>query len=414
VHGTTHAAPAPRPALEVAHVLRAGFDEYRREHPVSNRQFRAARAMMDCRTAALGGFSSTCGECGARTIQYASCRNRHCPKCQTLAQTRWVEGQCARLLDIGYWHVVFTLPHDLNPVAACNPGLVYDLLFKAASSTLLAFGRNPKWLGGEIGFTMVLHTWGQNLGRHIHVHAVVTGGALSPDRERWIRARPGFLFPTRALSKVFRGKYLDLLEKAHRGGKLCLPGHHGGDGGDDEDNAAAFECLRTLLQSRDWVVYAKPPFNGPKQVMAYLGRYTHKTAISNHRMVAFDEERGRVRFRWRDYARGNRRRVMEVSTEEFIRRVLLHVLPRGFTRIRHYGLNANRDRNRKLALCRELIGQPEPEQTEPESPRDMMLRLAGIDIALCRHCGIGTLERTAVFKPVDPTGTARSPPIRSP
>ena len=406
MHGASHAVPAPRPALEVAHVLRAGFDDYRRGHPLSKQQFRAARAMIDCRTAALGGFSSRCGECGATTIQYASCRNRHCPKCQSLAQTRWVEGQCARLLDIGYWHVVFTLPHDLNPVAARNPGLVCKLLFRAASRTLLEFGRNPRWLGGEIGFTMVLHTWGQNLGRHIHVHAIVTGGALDPGRQRWIRAGPGFLFPTRALSRVFRGKYLDLLDAARQDGELRLPGHP------DGDDTAALQCLRTLLRSRDWVVYAKPPFNGPAQVMAYLGRYTHKTAIANHRLAGFDGER--VRFRWRDYARGNRRRIMTLDTGEFIRRLLLHVLPPGFTRIRHYGLNANRDRNRKLARCRELIGQPEPEHREPESPRDLMLRLTGIDITLCRNCGLGTLQRMRVFRTVETAGTARSPPIRSP
>ena len=393
MHGTSHAVPAPRPALEVAHVLRAGFDDYRRGHPLSKQQFRAARAMIDCRTAALGGFSSRCGECGATTIQYASCRNRHCPKCQSLAQTRWVEGQCARLLDIGYRHVVFTLPHDLNPVAARNPGLVYKLLFRAASRTLIEFGRNPRWLGGEIGFTMVLHTWGQNLGRHIHVHAIVIGGALGPGRQRWIRAGPGFLFPTRALSRVFRGKYLDLLDAAHQGGELRLPGQP------DGDDTAAFQCLRTLLRSRDWVVYAKPPFNGPAQVMAYLGRYTHKTAIANHRLVGFD---------------GERRRIMTLPADGFIRGLLLNVLPSGFRRIRHYGLNANRDRNRKLARCRELIGQPEPERAEPEPPRDMMLRLTGIDIARCPHCRLRTLRRMPILRSMDPAETARSPPpIRS-
>ena len=199
-------------------------------------------ALVNCRTAALGGFKAHCDHCGAVTIQYVSCRNRHCPKCQTLSQTRWVERQCADLLDIDYWHVVFTLPHDLNPVAQGNPALIYKLLFKAASQTLLEFGRNPRWLGGELGITMVLHTWGQNLGQHIHVHCIVTGGALSPDQQSWIApARKGFLFPTAALSKVFRGKYLDFLTDAHRKGELRMPGRDGLDG------SRAFECLKTSL-----------------------------------------------------------------------------------------------------------------------------------------------------------------------
>ncbi len=230
---------------------------------------------------------------------------------------------------------MFTLPHDLNPLARQQPALVYRLLFKAASQTLLEFGRNPRWLGGEIGVTMVLHTWGQNLGQHIHVHAIVTGGALSPDRERWLPARKSFLFPTRALSSVFRGKYLDFLAQAHRSGELRLPGTDG------IDDAGEFECLTTALRSNEWVVYTKPPFASAAHVLGYLGRYTHKVAIANHRLVDFDGEH--VRFRWRDYADGNRCKTMRLHADEFVRRFLLHVLPRGFTRLRHYGLLANRD-----------------------------------------------------------------------
>ena len=345
---------------------------------------------MNCRTAALGGFKACCEHCGAVTIQYASCRNRHCPKCQTLAQTRWVERQCAELLDIGYWHVVFTLPHELNPIAQGNPALIYRLLFNAASKTLLEFGRNPRWLGGELGITMVLHTWGQNLGQHIHVHCVVTDGALSPDRERWLTpVRRGFLFPTAALSKVFRGKYLDLLCDAHRRNELRMPGDDG------LDDTRAFDSLKTSLQSNDWVVYTKAPFAGAANVLAYLGRYTHKSAIANHRLVDFDAEH--VRFRWRDYAHGNKRKVMRLDAHEFIRRFLLHVLPRGFTRLRHYGLLGNRGRARNLALCRTLLAQPDPEPREPESPEAMMLRLTGIDITVCRRCGRGTLRRIPVL-----------------
>ena len=379
MHSACQSAPATRPALEVADILRARLDRYRDTHQLSPQQHRAANALVRCRTAVLGGFASQCDACGATTVQYASCRNRHCPKCQTLTQTRWVERQCDKLLDIGYWHIVFTLPHELNPLAQRQPALVYRLLFKAASQTLLEFGRNPRWLGGEIGVTMVLHTWGQNLGQHIHVHAIVTGGALSPDRERWLPARNSFLFPTRALSSVFRGKYLDFLAQAHRSGELRLPGTEGIDDAND------FDCLTTALRSHDWVVYAKPPFANAAHVLAYLGRYTHKVAIANHRLVDFDGKH--VRFRWRDYANGNRRKIMRLHADEFVRRFLLHVLPRGFTRLRHYGLLANRGRDRKLALCRALIDQAAPPPREPETPQAMMLRLTGIDITQCRHCG---------------------------
>ena len=387
-----HPAPATRPALEVADILRAGADSYRETHRLSVQHQRVVNALVSCRTAALGGFKACCDHCGAVTIQYASCRNRHCPKCQTLSQTRWVERQCADLLDIGYWHIVFTLPHELNPIAQGNPALIYRLLFNAASKTLLEFGRNPRWLGGELGITMVLHTWGQNLGQHIHVHCVVTDGALSPDRERWLTpVRRGFLFPTTALSKVFRGKYLDFLTAAYRSGELRMLGDDG------LDDTRAFECLRTSLQSNDWVVYTKAPFAGAANVVAYPGRYTHKSAIANHRLVDFDAEH--VRFRWRDYAHGNKLKVMRLDAGEFIRRFLLHVLPRGFTRLRHYGLLGNRGRARNLALCRTLLAQPAPEPREPETPQAMMLRLTGIDITVCRQCGHGALRRILLLAP---------------
>ena len=393
-----HAAPATRPALEVADILRERGDAYGESHRLSAQQQRVVDALVNCRTAALGGFKSQCEHCGAVAIQYASCRNRHCPKCQTLSQTRWVERQCADLLDIGYWHVVFTLPHEINPVAQGNPALIYRLLFKAASRTLLEFGRNPRWLGGELGITMVLHTWGQNLGQHIHVHCIVTDGGLSPDGKRWLTpARKGFLFPTAALSKVFRGKYLDFLGAAHRDGELRLKA----SGGDD---SREFECLKTALRSNNWVVYSKAPFAGAGQVLAYLGRYTHKIAIGNHRLVDFDGEH--VRFRWRDYADGNKVKVMRLDADEFVRRFLLHVLPRGFTRLRHYGLLANRCRARKLALCRGLLHQPAPEPREPETTREMLLRLTGIDIALCGRCGRGELRQILVLEPQHRTGMA--------
>ena len=387
MHGNCPPVPVVRPALEIADIVRARLRQHSQFSWLTPLRLKVANALVNCRTAALGGFVARCDHCATTIVQYASCRNRHCPKCQTLKQTRWVEQQRSRLLDIDYWHLVFTLPHDLNPLAQCHPRLIYNLLFKAASQTLLEFGRNPRWLGGEIGVTMVLHTWGQNLNQHIHVHAVVTGGALSADRKRWLPARNGFLFPTRALSTVFRGKYLELLATAHRDGELQLPGE-----------ADAFARLETALRTNDWVVYAKPPFAGATKVLAYLGRYTHKVAISNHRLVDFDRQY--VRFHWRDYADRNRKKTMRLHADEFIRRFLLHVLPFRFTRIRHYGLLSNRDRNQKLAACRALLGQDPTQPPPPETPTIMMLRLTGIDITMCPCCKQGTLVRIDTLNPL--------------
>jgi len=391
-------APAPRPALEVADIVRAEGDAYRASHRLSGQQDRVLRAIANCRTAALGGHSALCDHCGAMTINYRSCRNRHCPKCQTLAKQRWLERQCADLLDIDYWHLVFTLPHALNALAQGNPQVIYRLLFLAASQTLLEFGHNPRWLGGELGITMVLHTWGQRLDQHLHVHCVVTGGALSGDGERWIVAKPGFLFPVRALSAVFRAKYLDALAQANQHGEL----HFAGSTVPLADTVA-FRGFLASLKVRDWVVYAKPPFAGAAQVLAYLGRYTHRVAIANHRLVSFDT--GEVRFRWRDYAHGNTTKTMALSTEEFLRRFLLHTLPSGFVKIRHYGLLGNRCRHQKLARCRALLDQPEPPPLKPESAEAMMHRLTGIDIHRCPACRQGRLRVTALLVP-----TRRFPP----
>ena len=347
----------------------------------------------------MGGFIARCQTCDWSVIQYASCRNRHCPKCQSVKQTRWVEQQHSRLLDIDYWHLVFTLPHTLNPIAQANAKLICSLLFKAASKTLLQFGQDPKWLGGQIGATVVLHTWGQNLSQHIHTHAIVTGGAIDKQRNRWIRPKHRFLFPVRALSVVFRSKYLDLLEKAYRKDQLCLPG-----------GEAQFQTLKSELLNHHWVVYAKPPFRGAKSVLAYLGHYTHKIAISNHRLVSFDDKT--VRFRWRDYADGNRQKIMQLDADEFLRRFFLHVLPLGFTRIRHYGLLANRNRDKNLTQCRALLGQNAPLPSEPESAIDLIKRLIGIDVTACPHCQKGTLVRIETFNPIDtrPVIRARAPP----
>jgi len=364
------------------------------------------RSIEACRTPALGGHLEACDHCGAVVLHYHSCRNRHCPRCQTLSKLRWVEARCAELLAIEeYFHVVFTLPHELNALAQGNPRLIYDLLFHCAAATLTEFAANPRWLGGELGISMVLHTWSQDLGQHLHVHCVVTGGALSPDRQRWIPAKTGFLFPVRALSRVFRGKYLEALSAAFARAELSLAGSTATLS--DPEHLATFV---RQLRAHDWVVYAKPPFAGPGQVIAYLGRYTHRIAISNDRLVSFHE--GEVRFRFRDRRRHNRLKTMTLGAEEFIRRFLLHVLPRGFMRIRHYGLLANRCRANKLTQCRLVLAQPPPMPPPLESAAESMLRLTGIDILLCPYCRAGHLKITARLAPA--RTTALPPPTGPP
>ena len=384
---------APEAAgLEVATLFRRYGEAYRKRYRPSAGQARAMRAIEACRTEAMGGHLQACDRCGAVTLRYHSCRDRHCPKCQTLAKERWVEARRGELLATRHDHVVFTLPHALNPLIQGNPRQLYGLLFAAAADTLLAFGRDPRWIGGEIGITLVLHSWGQNLGQHVHVHGLVTAGGLSPDGGRWLPARRRFLFPVRALSRVFRGKYLELLVHAHRRGMLAFGGSTAGLA----DRPAFMRFIATLRRA-DWVVYAKPPFAGPEQVIAYLGRYTHRVVIANDRLVALEDDH--VSFRWRDYRDGARCKTMRLEAVEFIRRFLLHILPQGFMRIRHYGLFANRQRRAKLARCRELLAQPEPKARSEESVAAMMRRITGRDILACPHCGGGRLQVVAVFSP---------------
>ncbi len=396
-------APVSRPAREVADIVRAGAERYCQTHRPSLQQRRVLSAIEQCRTAALGGHATVCDHCGAQELSFNSCRNRHCPKCQTLAQQRWVERQCADLLPVSYYHLVFTLPHALNPLAQGNPKLIYDLLFRAASKTLLEFGRNPRWLGGEIGFTLVLHTWGQKLDQHIHTHAIVPGGALSPDGQHWRSVSTGFLFPVAALSSVFRAKYLDALIHAYERRQLRLGGSTTALA-----EAGAFRLWVAKRRAHDWVVYAKPSVAGPEQVLRYLGRYTHRVAIANHRLLAFED--GVVRFRWRDYADANKTKVMALSAEEFLRRFLLHTLPPGLCRIRHYGFLANRCRREKLARCRALLNQPEPPPRKPESVDAMMLRLTDVDIHRCRRCHQGVLRFMARLPRRRPPPKATGPP----
>ena len=361
-------------------------------------QYRALRAIEACRTEALGGHIERCDACAALRFHYHSCRNRHCPKCQTLAKERWLAARRAELLPVPYCHLVFTLPHELNALAQAQPRTIYALLFASVSATLTEFGENPRWLGGDIAATLVLHTWGQTLAQHLHLHCLVAAGALHPDGN-WIRSRRGFLFPVKALSRVFRGKFMAGLKLLlQQNVKLTAA------------NAAlaqpdARQHFFDALHQKPWVVYAKPPFGGPDQVLDYLGRYTHRVAISNHRLLSVDE--GDVRFRYKDYAHGNQRKVMTLAAPEFIRRFLLHVLPAGFMRIRHYGLIANRTKRAKLALARAALDRPAVTETlEPESVEAFCLRVLNFDLHQCPHCKLG---RMIVVAPIAPRH-ARAPP----
>ena len=386
--------------VELADIVRAHGVAFRAGHPLPAVQYRALQAIQACRTAALGGHVERCDACCTLRYTYHSCRNRHCPKCQTRAKERWLEARRAELLPVPYFHLVFTLPHTLNALAQGNPKRIYDLLFESAASTLLEFGRNPRWLGGEIAATLVLHTWGQNLNQHLHVHALVTGGALAADGH-WIAARKGFLFPVQALSQVYRGKFLAALTRAFAAGQCNLAGATAALAA-----PTARAALLTRLRNSPWVVYAKAPCAGPQQVLDYLGRYTHRVALSNNRLLSLAD--GQVRFTWKDYAHGNRRKVMALEATEFLRRFLLHVLPKGFMRIRHYGLLANRTKSNLLAQARRALDQHNvPQPPAAESIATFWLRVAQLDIHRCPHCGLGTLHVISVLP-------RQRPPVRGP
>ena len=348
-----------RPALEVADIFRAAGPAYRQAHAghLSFGQLRVMSAIEACRTAALGGHVSRCEDCAHADIAYNSCRNRHCPKCQSAAAYDWLEARRADLLPVEYFHVVFTLPAPIADIAYTNKAVIYEALFKAASEALITIAADPKHLGAKIGITMVLHTWGSALTHHPHVHCIVPGGGLSPDGSRWIACRPGFFLPVRVLSRLFRRLMLQRLLKAHAQNALHFFGDHVA-----LHDTEAFRAFLKPLHRAEWVVYAKPPFAGPDQVLSYLARYTHRVAIANSRLVAFDG--AHVSFKYKDYrANGEaRRKLMTLGANEFIRRFLLHVLPDGFHRIRHYGFLANGVRVASIAKARAALQAIPPEQ----------------------------------------------------
>ena len=375
----------PRPALELADIFRHHGPAYRQAHRLCLQQWRLMQAIEACRTAALGGHVERCGHCQHRRIRYNSCRNRHCPKCQSLARAKWLQQRKAELLPVEYFHVVFTLPEPLAAVAFYNKEVVYGLLFRAAAETLLTIAGDPRHLGVEIGFFAVLHTWGQNLLHHPHLHCVVPGGGLSPDQERWTRCRPGFFLPVRVLSRLFRRLLLEALAKAHAAHQLQFFADL-----EPLRDPQAFARWLAPLRQAEWVVYAKPPFGGPQQVLQYLGRYTHRVAISNPRLVSL--QHGQVSFRWKDYRHPQRPKVLTVSAHEFIRRFLLHALPAGFQRIRYYGFLANCHRRDKLPLCCRLLAAPLSDLLPPAAAaRDFYALLLGRNPERCPVCGIGTM-----------------------
>lgn len=383
--------------LEVADIFRQIGPVYREEHTaaLSRGQRRVMSAIEQCRTAALGGHVEQCDACGHQRIAFNSCRNRHCPKCQSLLRAQWLQDRQAELLPVEYFHVVFTLPQEVAAIAYQNKAVVYDILFHATSQTLRTIAADPKHLGAEIGFIAILHTWGQNLLHHPHLHCVVPGGGISPNRESWISCRAGFFLPVRVLSRLFRRLFLAQLQQAFDRGEL-----HFFNSLDALQNRVAFVKYLAPATHAEWVVYAKPPFGGPQQVLEYLGRYTHRVAISNNRLLEFCD--GTVTFAWKDYRHEARNKTMHLDAKEFIRRFLLHVLPPGFQRIRHYGLLANRYREVKLDDCRQLLAAPAPVVELPDVSldyRDRYQRLTGVSLRNCPHCGRGQMVRIESFLP---------------
>jgi len=364
-----------RPAIEVADIFRRHGPAWRNANAgrVSLAQLKVMSAIENCRTAALGGHVERCEDCAHMQIAYNSCRNRHCPKCQAIAAKEWLAERQAELLPVPYFHVVFTLPAPIADIAYQNKAVIYGILFKAAAETLITIAADPKHLGARIGLTAVLHSWGSALTHHPHVHIIVPGGGISPDGRRWIACRPGFFLPVRVLSRLFRRLFLEKLTTAHHAGRLHFFG--------DQAALTDLEMFKNHLapfRKSEWVVYSKRPFGGPQAVLAYLSRYTHRVAIANSRLIGFDDQG--VTFKWKDYRANKRERakVMTLATDEFIRRFLIHVLPNGFHRIRHYGLFANGGRAENIARARQLLNVPEPqrqpgdsdhtENDEPQSP----------------------------------------------
>lgn len=382
-----------KPSHELADIFRENIE---RLGKLSPEKWKVVNALISCRTARLGGHMYVCDHCGHAMISYNSCRNRHCPKCQALARAKWLEERTKELLPVEYFHVVFTISNVLNRVALCNKETVYDILFRAVKETLLEASLNPKNLGARIGFMAILHTWGQNLLDHPHIHCVVPGGGLSPDGSSWIPCKRGFLVSVKVLAKLFRGKFLDYLKQAFQDHKLCFYGKN-----KDLEMPKRFQRLIDEAYSKEWVVYAKKPFAGPKQVLQYLGKYTHRVAISNYRIV--DVKDDTVMFKWRDYKDGNIMKTMYLPVAEFMRRFLLHVIPKRFVKIRFYGILSNRNKKGMLRSCRELLNDDsntdESVNENPDTEQEVMTGLTEKDYLLCPECQKGHMIVVMVIEP---------------
>ncbi len=399
-------------SVELAQILRSHGQAYMQAHATSPEQRKVIRDVTNCRTEILGGHLETCGNgCGYERISFHSCRNRHCPKCQSLQKVRWLLERSEKLLPTPYFHVVVTLPHELNPLVLQNRQILYQLFFEAASEALIELARGWKRLGALPGFTAILHTWTQELRFHAHLHMVVTAGGLSLEGDRWVPAKNNFLVPVRALSKMVRGKFLDGLERTFEKGKLSFSGNIS-----DWTNPAVFKRWVRKLKRTKWVVYAKAPFGGPRHVFSYLGHYTHRVAISNQRLLAFDGQT--VTFRARDNQNPGTHRLVRLAAQEFIRRFLLHVLPHGFVRIRHFGLMAPRNVRSKLKYACRLLQASHPSHPTPSIDmhrmgwQQLLFKLTGVDLAVCPHCG-GTMLRRPLpgFLRVSPLAAASIQPL---
>jgi len=364
--------------VELADVFRQHAEIYCRENILTPEQHNVSHAIVNCRTAVLGGHVDECNQCGARQNSYNSCRNRHCPKCESFKAADWISAREAELLPVPYFHVVFTLPHELNTLVLYNKRLLYHLLFQAAWETLKTLGNDPARLNGEMGMLSILHTWGQNLSQHNHVHCIVPGGAYTADRQ-WNQSKSKFLFPVKVMSTLFRGIYVKNLRQLYEANELQLP------------PSIHFDALLNTLMAKSWNIYAKEPFAGPKQVLNYLGRYTHKIAISNSRILACDENT--VTFKWRDYSDLNKNKIMTLSAQEFIRRFLQHVLPNGFMRIRSFGFLSNAAKKKKIPRIQALLNYKPEKPTEKRDIKTRVLELTGKDISLCPVCKNGQLIR---------------------
>jgi hypothetical protein len=386
--------------VEVSDIFRTHGQAYRVSNKMPLSHIQTMRAIERCRTAELGGHIDECDCCGRIRISYNSCRNRHCPKCQFLKKEKWLEERKDDLLPVPYFHVVFTIPAKLNPLALRNKRVLYNILFRSVSETLFELARDPKHLGGQIGFISILHTWGQNLMDHPHIHCIVTGGGLSYNLARWLSFRKKFFIPVKVLSRLFRGKVLFYLKKSWETGELKFPGVLTG-------LRDQFAVLLNDLYRTEWVVYSKPPFKDTETLIDYLGRYTHRIAIGNHRILKM--ENGQVFFSWRDYSDGNKKKIIKLKASEFIRRFLLHVLPEKFVKVRYYGLLANRKSDTMLSLCRRLLGcSSKPKKGSPsETWQEFLLRVCGMDLMTCPFCKKGRMIRKEIILPV----RCHSPPF---